>query len=393
MKRFIGVLALIFPLLLPTVAIGGQDSLPSDVFPDSRSRLPLVKPEDLHAQKSYAGAVANLAGTQTMASAIHRNGYRGIIVQSDSPLGLPLMQLVILATARENDQPYEWSLHEMQAIAVGLDPAVIDVVRNRKPLTGLSENEAVVIKIAREIFGTHRLSSATYAEGLRVLGKRNLVDIFGLIGDYAAASVSLSAFNQQMPPGWKQFLPLPFTPPDDIYADSRSRLALIRGRIPPAPAFATPLYGRDTTPNGTGPAYIQMHGGGLAALRASVGRPTIDLAILVTARELDSQYDWTMNEITAVKDGLDPVVIEAVRDRKPAAGLPEKDASLIDFARELFRAHYVTSGAYSRALKDFGEPDLVDLVNVMGQHDREAVLLAAFDQHLPVGQKPLLPLP
>jgi hypothetical protein len=35
---------------------------------------------------------------------------------------------------------------------------------------------------------------------------------------------------------------------------------------------------------------------------------------------------------------------------------------------------------------------LVDLVNVMGQHAQEAALLAAFDQHLPVGQRPLLPL-
>jgi hypothetical protein len=46
-----------------------------------------------------------------------------------------------------------------------------------------------------------------------------------------------------------------------------------------------------------------------------------------------------------------------------------------------------------RAVKLFGERDLVDLVDVMAQHSREAALLAAFDQHLPAGQKPLLPIP
>lgn len=391
MNRFMSALTLVPLLLLPTLTLCGQDALPGDVFPDSRSRLPLVKLEDLdeHTKKEYAAAVAAFAGTQTMGATIRLTGYRGNVVQSDSPLGAPFMQLVILATAREHDQPYEWSLHELQAMAVGLDPAVIDVVRNRKPLAALGENEAAVVKITRELFVTHHLSSETYAGALRVLGQRNLVDVVGLMADYSATSALLSAFNQQMPPGWKQFLPLPFTLPEDIHPDSRSRLPLIRGIGPATPAFASALYGRELSPNGTGPAHLRMHGAGLSSLEASVGRPTIDLAILVTAREHDSQYDWTMNEMTAVKDGLNPVVIEALRDRKPVAGLAEKDVCLIEFARELFRAHYVTPATYSRAVKAFGERDLVDLVSVMGQHSREAALLAAFDQHLPASQRPL----
>jgi len=45
---------------------------------------------------------------------------------------------------------------------------------------------------------------------------------------------------------------------------------------------------------------------------------------------------------------------------------------------------------YARVVKVFGERDLVDLVAVMGQHASEATMLAAFDQHLPVGQAPSL---
>jgi hypothetical protein len=48
------------------------------------------------------------------------------------------------------------------------------------------------------------------------------------------------------------------------------------------------------------------------------------LAILVTAREHDEQYDWTMNELAARNDGLDPAVIGDVRHRKPVTGLGEK---------------------------------------------------------------------
>ena len=89
MKRFMSVLALVFLFLLPTLTICGQDALPGDVFPDSRSRLPLVKLEDLdeHAKKEYAAAVAAFAGTQTMGATIRLTGYRGNIVQSESLLG------------------------------------------------------------------------------------------------------------------------------------------------------------------------------------------------------------------------------------------------------------------------------------------------------------------
>jgi 4-carboxymuconolactone decarboxylase len=209
------------------------------------------------------------------------------------------------------------------------------------------------------------------------------------MADYSKASATLTAFNQQLPPGWKQFLPLPFTPPDDIQPDSRSRLPLIKDA---GPSLAPALYFRPLAPAGTGPPQIRAHGAGLSALQASVGRRVIDLAILVAAREHDAQYDWTVNELAALKDGLDPVIIDIVRNRKRVVSLPEKEGCVIEFGRELFGRHSVRSETYARTRTAFGERDLVDLVDVMGQHSSEATFLAPFDQRLPAGQKPLLPI-
>jgi 4-carboxymuconolactone decarboxylase len=119
----------------------------------------------------------------------------------------------------------------------------------------------------------------------------------------------------------------------------------------------------------------------------------MELAILVSAREHDQQYDWTMNELTARKDGLDPTVIDLVRDRKPLTGTGEKEAAIIELGRELFGKHMVAAETYARALKIFGETDLVDLVDLMAEHANDAALLTAFDQRLPAVQKPLLPIP
>ena len=190
-----------------------------------------------------------------------------------------------------------------------------------------------------------------------------------------------------MPPGFKNFLPLPFTPPADIHADSRNRLPLLaENPIRPGILYSRPLGG---SPAGTGPGQIGLHGGGLKALQASVPPRVIDVAILVTAREYGSAYDWTVNALAAAQHGLDPKVIDVIRNREPTAGLDEPFASLIAFGREVHAKHYVTTATYARAVKTFGERDLVALVQVMGQHAGEAVVLAAFDQQLPPGQAPL----
>ena len=350
-----------------------QAALPKDVYPETFNRLPWINTRGL----GGAGAI-RLYGSQGN-------------VRFQSSVSRDLTELAILTTAREHDQPYEWSLHEMEAVAVGLDPAVVDVVRHRKPLSGIGQKESALVQIGREIFGKHKLSSETYARALKPFGERDLVDLVDLMANYAGTSARLTVFNQHMPPGWKQFLPLPFTPPDDIHPDSRSRLPLIQR---PTPASATPpaLYSRPLAPEGTGPAHIRRHGAGLKSLEASAGRRLMELAVLVTAREHDAQYEWTMTEPAALKDGLEPAIIDVVRLRKPVTALAEKDAALIELGREVFRKHMVSAQTYARALKAFGEQDLVDVIDLMAQRTADEVLLIAFDQQLFPDQKPLLPI-
>ena len=210
------------------------------------------------------------------------------------------------------------------------------------------------------------------------------------MGRYASTAATLTAFNQRMPAGWRQSLPLPFTHPEDIHPDSRSRLPL---RSPESRASVSVLYGRMLSPSGIGPAVIRSYGAGLRTLEARVGRRLMQLAILVTARAHDSQHDWSVHEPQAREAGVDPEVIEIVRHRRPLSGIDEQDAVLIAFGRELFGDHNVGAETYARAERVFGVQDLVDMVALMGAHAADAALLAAFDQHLPDGVQPLLPLP
>ena len=246
------------------------------------------------------------------------------------------------------------------------------------------------MEVGRELFTSRRLGSDTYARALARLGKTNLVDLIDLMGRYASTAATLTAFNQQMPMGWRKSLPLPFTYPDDIHPDSRSRLPLRPG---PYQTSVSALYGRMASPGGLGPGQIRAYGEGLQTLEARVGERLMMVAILATARAHDSQYDWTMNEPRALEAGLEPEVIDVVRHRLPLDGLDEKYAALIAFARELFGDLNAGADTYARAASAFGETDLVDIVALMGAHAADAAVLAAFDQQLPEGVELLLSLP
>src|SRR5687767_2615330 len=342
-------------VVLATAASTAQSALPRDVHPDTRNRLPPLQRDALSDQmkKAYDAAVASAPGGTLEGAAAIRLHRSGLDVRWDARIGRRLSELAILTIAREYDQPYEWSLHEMEAVSVGLEPRIVDVVRNRRPLTGLGEKEASIIQLGREI-GQHRVSSETYARALKLFGETDLVDMADLMANYAGTAVNLTAANQWMPPQMKQFLPLPFTMPSDILPDSRSRIPVDNPARPATAAAAgeganAGLYRRTLAPTPTGPGSMGKFAAGLKSLEANQGKALIALAALLTARLHDQQYGWTMTELAARRDGLSAAAIDAVRNHAPATGLPAKEATLIQFGRELLGQHNVSADTYARA--------------------------------------------
>jgi len=152
-----------------------------------------------------------------------------------------------------------------------------------------------------------------------------------------------------------------------------------------------------------GPSGIWLHSPILAeVLRAAnqylrfettLDRRLTELAILVTARELDNQFEWTAHEPAALKEGLDPKIIDVIRRRKPAARLGKKEALIINFGRELFRWKKVRSQTFARAVSAFGRRGVLELAALMANYAMTALIFNTVDQQLHPGQKPLLPLP
>ena len=124
---------------------------------------------------------------------------------------------------------------------------------------------------------------------------------------------------------------------------------------------------------------------------AGLGGRVRELAILTTACELDSQFEWAAHEPEALREGISQDIIAVIKHRLDTSGLDQADAIVIEMGREIFGARKVTSETFARALRHFGHRALVDLVALMGNYAGTAALLTAFDMQLDTDQPPLWP--
>jgi len=104
-----------------------------------------------------------------------------------------------------------------------------------------------------------------------------------------------------------------------------------------------------------------------------------EVAILTTAREIDSDFEWAAHEPEARRVGVEPEIIEVIKRRRGTEGLPEPAAAIIDLGREAIAVHKVSAVTYSRALRSFGPTRLVELTSLMGQYMATGLLIAVFD--------------
>ena len=173
---------------------------------------------------------------------------------------------------------------------------------------------------------------------------------------------------------------LPPPTPQDLDEEGRKLLAARPDfKAAPGPTHVTIYSPRDRTlgiPTGVdspvGPRYFQ-------------------LAVLIIAREIDQQYEWSAHEPAGRRQGLEQSVIDVVKYNRSVDGLSDKDATLITFGRTLYREHRVSSELWARMIGHFGRQHTVQLMMIMGDYFRVGFMLNAVDQHLPATREALLP--
>ena len=167
-------------------------------------------------------------------------------------------------------------------------------------------------------------------------------------------------------------------------------------------------YDRGTTPGATiaglqGPSGIQLYSPKTAANAAALNRylrfeagftPHVrEVAILITAREMDSQFEWVAHEGRSAQGRRAAEhhrrhQVSAQHRRRRRDRCADHRARPPALARPQGEI-----GNLRQAETIFGPNKLVELVMLMGNYAGTAALLAAVDMQLHAGKKPLLPIP
>jgi len=132
----------------------------------------------------------------------------GEYLRFSSAVPRQLNELAILLTARAWDAQFEWYAHHRLALEAGLDPAVAaDIAEGRRPAS-MRADEAVVYDFCTELRATRRVSDATLAATLDLLGEQGVIDLIAVSGYYDLVSMTLNVAEVALPDG----LPPPLKP-------------------------------------------------------------------------------------------------------------------------------------------------------------------------------------
>jgi 4-carboxymuconolactone decarboxylase len=116
-------------------------------------------------------------------------------------------EVAILVAAWEIEQQYEYSAHEPAALRFGAPQEVIDTIKYDREPVGLSSEETAIIRVGRQIMREHKLDSDLYAEAVRLFGRKGLVELVTVMGDYVMVGMVLTAIDQHLPPDRPALLP------------------------------------------------------------------------------------------------------------------------------------------------------------------------------------------
>ncbi len=133
----------------------------------------------------------------------------GDYLRFKSALGNRLSELVILLTARDWTQDYEWHVHAPIAAKTGISEAIIQAIRDGRRPVSMSADETIVYDMTMELLRTKRVSNESFANIEQRFGKQGAVDLAGIVGYYSFLALELNMAQYRVP---KDGTPLPRFP-------------------------------------------------------------------------------------------------------------------------------------------------------------------------------------
>jgi 4-carboxymuconolactone decarboxylase len=125
--------------------------------------------------------------------------------------------------------------------------------------------------------------------------------------------------------------------------------------------------------------------------RCQLDRRIAEMATLIAARHWTQNYEWSAHDPLALKAGLKAEVAQAIAEGRRPTGMAQDEEIVYDALTEALNNKSVSDATYERAVKHFGEQNLVDLMAIAGYYALLALLLNVARTPLPEGKQPGMP--
>jgi 4-carboxymuconolactone decarboxylase len=180
----------------PVIAKKGMAVIPSDRLP------PIPVAQMTPAQREAVDAFRTARGAEVTGpfhpllrspELMTRTRAMGDYLRYKSSLPPRLSEFIILMTAREWTQQYEWNAHYPIAIKAGLKPEIAAAIAEGRRPAQMAEDEGILYDFCQELHRNKAISDATYARAVSAFGEQGVIDATGISGYYSMLAMVLNA--------------------------------------------------------------------------------------------------------------------------------------------------------------------------------------------------------
>ena len=133
----------------------------------------------------------------------------GDYLRFKASIGNKLTEFVILITAREWTQDFEWNFHAPLARKEGIGQDIIDAIVDGRRPSGMSEEMEICYDLITQLQREKRVSDTTYAGAIKRFGEKGVLDMIGISGYYTSLAMVMKTTRMLMPSGGKRLSRFP----------------------------------------------------------------------------------------------------------------------------------------------------------------------------------------
>ncbi|MEM7099164.1 MAG: carboxymuconolactone decarboxylase family protein [Pseudomonadota bacterium] len=117
------------------------------------------------------------------------------------------IELAILVTGAHWQAQFEWYAHEPMAREAGVPEDVIRAIKTGTTPSSDDPKDMATYHVAYELHNAKKVSQTTYDTAVRLFGEHGMAEIVGVCGFYVSVSMTLNAFEVDLPEGAEKPFP------------------------------------------------------------------------------------------------------------------------------------------------------------------------------------------